>query len=346
MRSYLHINIKGRALWGGCAALIMAIIITCCSIINFTVDQPDTAVVGANTTIKVQFTYHNIYQSKTQSLVFGFLAPKGWATAQNAKITYTSTATTGTGNMKLMDPAAIEPQSNGLSWSAAMKKKFGIGGNLIDDMEWVVYQSDVSVVTSNGGDITVYLTINMKMGADGNNTLCKLGYAVAETSDGLHDPDGSIDKDPGVKYEYFAETITPCFQLTGGPGDVVDFCNPQLTSYDPPKALDNDFFTITFDGTVANTGLNNPPAVYLCAIGNTADGKSITVCEQTAKTKLTQTTANSNRYKITIWPRKFFGITDAQTITNMTYYITDATGNIKVGYGNTASPFTYTFKCK
>jgi hypothetical protein len=67
MRSFLHINIKGRALWGLCAALIMAIVITCCSIIDFSVDQPDTAVVGANTTIKVHFTFHNIYGSNTCS---------------------------------------------------------------------------------------------------------------------------------------------------------------------------------------------------------------------------------------------------------------------------------------
>jgi len=344
MRSFLHINIKGRALWGLCAALIIAIVITCCSIIDFSVDQPDTAVVGANTTIKVHFTFHNIYSSNTENFVFGFLVPKGWAAAQNTKISYTSTA--GNGNLVLMPSTTLEPQSNGLTWPAAMKKKFGIGGNLIDDMEWVVYQSDVGFPLSNGENITGNLTINIKMGADGNNTLCKLGYAIAESNDGLRDPDQNIDKDPGVKYEYFAEMITSCFQLTGGPGDVVDFCNPQLTNYDPPKSLDNDFFTITYDGTVASTGLNNASAVYLCATGNTADGKSITVCEQTAKTKLTQTTANSNRYKITIWPRQFFGITDAQTLSNMTYYITDATGNIKVGYGNTASPFTYTFKCK
>ena len=342
MRSILQINIKGRSLWYLCAMLVMAIVITCCSIQDFTISQPDTAVVGSTIDIKVHFKFSNITGGKTENFVFGFLAPKGWAVAQNAKIKYHSTA--GDGNLVLMPSTTLEPQSNGLTWPAALKKKFGIGGNLIDDMEWVAYQSDVGFPLSNGQSITADLTITLKVGADGNNTLCKLGYLLAESYDGLHDPDGFLDG--GEKYEYYAESVTNCFQLTGGAGDVVDFCNPQLASYDPPKALDNDFFTITYDGNVATTPLDKAAAIYLCATGNTADGKAITVCEQTAKTKLTQTAAGSNRYKITIWPRQFFGLTDAQTLTNMTYYITDATGSIKVGYGNTAAPFVYTFKCK
>ena len=342
MRSFLQIKIKGRGFWYVCAMFVMGIVITCCSIQNFSVVQPDTAVVGSNVDFKVHFKFSNIFASRTENFVFGFLVPKGWDAAHNTKIKYSSSA--GDGNLVLMPSTTLEPQGNGLNWSAAMKKKFGIGGNLIDDMEWVVYQSDVGFPLSNGEAITADLTISVKVGADGNNTLCKLGYVIAESYDGLHDPDGFLDG--GEKYEYYAETVTSCFQLTGGPGDVVDFCNPQLSSYDPPKTLDNDFFTITYDGNVATTPLNNAAAVYLCATGNTSDGKSITVCEQTAKTKLTQTAAGSNRYKITLWPHQFFGLSDTQTLTNMTYYITDASGSTKVGYGNTTAPFVYTFKCK
>jgi hypothetical protein len=341
MKTYLHINIKGKMLWCFCAVLILSIVITCCSITVFTINQPDTATVGSTVPISVNFTYHNIYASSTENLVFGFLAPKGWAAAQNAKITYTSTA--GNGKMVLMPSTTIEPQSSGLTWSAALLKKFGIGGNLVNDMEWVVYQSDVGFPLSNGEEITATLNISLKVGADNNNTLCKLGYVIAESNDGLHDVDGNIDG--GAKYEYYAEQVTPCFMLTGGSGDIVDFCNPQLTSADPPKSLDNDFVTITFDGTVTPTALTGASKVYLCATANTSDGKTYTVCDQSAKTQFTQTVAGSNKYKITIWPRSYFGIADSQTIVNMNYFLTDATGNIKVGYGNTASPFTYTFKC-
>jgi len=341
MRSSLQINIKAKWLWSCCAALVLGIVITCCSISVFTVNQPDTAVVGSTVPISVNFTYHNITGGNTENLVFGFLVPKGWATAQNAKITYNSSV--GNGKMVLMPANTTEPQSNGLSWSAALLKKFGIGGNLVNDMEWVVYQSDVGFPLSNGEEITATLNISLKVGADNNNTMCKLGYVIAESHDGLHEVDSYIDN--GAKYEYYAEQITPCFMLTGGSGDVVDFCNPQLTNVDPPKSLDNDFVTLSFDGTVTKTALPSSSAVYLCATANTNDGKTYTVCDQSVKTQFTQTAAGSNKYKITIWPRSYFGISDLQTIVNMNYYVTDATGNIKVGYGNTAAPFTYTFKC-
>jgi hypothetical protein len=341
MRSSLPINLKAKWLWRCCAALVLGIVITRCSITVFNIIQPDTAVVGSTVPISVNFTYHNITGGNTENLVFGFLVPKGWATAQNAKITYTSTV--GNGKMVLMPSNITEPQSNGLTWSAALLKKFGIGGNLINDMEWVVYQSDVGFPLSDGEEITATLNISLKVGADNNNTLCKLGYVVAESHDGLHEADTYIDG--GAKYEYYAEQVTPCFMLTGGSGDIVDFCNPQLTSVDPPKALDNDFVTIAYDGTVIPTALTGASAVYLCATANTSDGKTYSVCDQSAKTQFKQTAPGINKYNITIWPRSYFGIADSQTIVNMNYYLTDVTGNIKVGYGNTASPFTYTFKC-
>jgi hypothetical protein len=339
MRSFLHINIKAKWLWTSCAVLVLGIVITCCSISVFTVTQPDTAVVGSTVPISVNFTFYNINGGNTENLVFGFLAPKGWATSQNAKITYTSNV--GNGKMVLMPSTTTEPQSNGLSWPAALLSKFGIGGNLVNDMEWVVYQSDVGFPLSNGESITATLNISLKVGADNNNTLCKLGYVIADSKDGLHETDSYIES--GAKYEYYAEQITPCFMLTGGSGDIVDFCNPQLTNIDPPKALDNDFITLTFDGTVTPTALQNASKVYLCATANTSDGKTYTVCDQSAKTLLSTTAAN--KYKITIWPRSYFGISDSQTLVNMNYYLTDATGKIQVGYANTSSPFTYTFKC-
>jgi hypothetical protein len=320
---------------------VFAVVITCCSLQNFSVTQPDTAVVGTNMPVTVNFKFSNIYSSNVENLVFGFLVPKGWAAAQNTTITYTSSA--GNGNMVLMPSTTLEPQSNGLTWSAAMLKKFGIGGNLVQDMEWVVYQTDKGYQLSNGENITGQLNISIKVGADKNNTLCKLGYVIAESHDGLHDVDGFIDG--GNTFEYYAETITPCIQLTGGSGDVVDFCNPQLTSINPPKSLDNDFITLNFDGTVTPTALLGASSVYLCATAITNDNKMFTVCDQSAKTMLSQTASGSNKYTITLWPRSYFGIADSETITTMTYYLTDVTGTKKVGYGNTSSPFTYTFKC-
>jgi hypothetical protein len=187
-----------------------------------------------------------------------------------------------------------------------------------------------------GDTITGDLNIKMKVAADGNNTLVKLGYVITDTGNGfISDGNGT----------YFSQVSTPCFEVTGGSGDIVDFCNPQLTIIDPPKSLDNDFVTLTFDGNVVATPVSGASEVYLCATAYTDDGKTITVCEQTAKTLMKQTTATSKRYQITFWPKSFFNTTDAQTIVKMEYFVTNKAGTAKVGYGNTAEPFVYTFKC-
>jgi hypothetical protein len=165
---------------------------------------------------------------------------------------------------------------------------------------------------------------------------------VANTSNGFTS-DTYTDAGYGATAEYYNEYIGDCFTVNGGTGDLVDFCNPQLTTITPPKSLDNDILTLTFDANVAETALSGSDEVYLCATGTTSDGQTFTICEQTSKTLMKATTGG--RYEITFWPRAFFGISDNQTLTNMTYFITDKTGTTQVGYGNTSAPFTYKFKC-
>ncbi|MBB5394095.1 DUF4961 domain-containing protein [Mucilaginibacter sp. AK015] len=333
MRSYLHI--KGKILWRACTCIILGIVLACCGEVITGVDQPATATVGATVPITVHISIPTVGDGGPDYLIFGFLVPKGWKAAQNTKVTYNSPALGG-GTMTLLTDATLPKNGGGLTWPAYMKKTFGIGGNLIDDMEWVAYQSDKSF-THNGNTFTGDISINIKVGADNNNTLVKLGYVITDSGNGFtSDGNGT----------YYSEVVTPCFELTGGTGDVVDFCNPQLTIVDPPKSLDNDFVTLTFDGTVVATPLSGENELYLCATAYTNDGKTIQVCEQTDKTRMVQTTATSKRYRVTFWPRAFFNITDAQTITKMEYFVTNKAGTTKVGYGNTLEPFVYTFKCE
>jgi hypothetical protein len=331
MRSYLHI--KGKVLWRVCACLLLGIVLACCGEIITSVDQPATATVGSTINITVHVDIPTAGNGGPDNLILGILVPKGWKAAQNTTISYTSPL--GDGTMTLVPDASLPKNGNGLTWSAYMKKTFGIGGNLIDDMEWVAYQTD-KAYSHNGSEMKGDLAIKMKVGADGNNTLVKLGYVITDTGNGFtSDGNGT----------YYSEVVTPCFELTGASGDVIDFCNPQLTIVDPPKSLDNDFVTLTFDGTVVTTPLSGETALYLCATAYTSDGQTITVCEQTAKTLIKQTTATSNKYQITFWPRLFFGLQDNQTIIRMEYFITNQANTAKVGYGNTLAPFVYTFKC-
>lgn len=331
----IYLRIKGKRIWHLGALVILGIVLACCGEIITGVDQPYTATVGSVVPITVHISIPTAGSGGPDYLIFGFLVPKGWKAAENTTITYTS-PTLGSGNMVLIPSTTLAKNGGGLNWPDDMRKTFGIGGNLIDDMEWVAYQTD-KAFTHNGSKITGDLNIKIKVGADNNNTLVKLGYVITDSGNGFtSDGNGT----------YYNEKIAPsCLQLTGGTGDLIDFCNPQLTTINPPKSLDNDYLTLTFDGNVTNTALTGSDVTYICATAYTSDGQTINICEQTDKTKMIQMPGGSNKYQITFWPRAFFGLSDTQTIVKMDYFITDKTGNVKVGYGNTSSPFGYTFKC-
>ena len=335
----LRLRIKGKKLWMLCSLVLLAVIFNFCHIQITGVTIPDSAQVGDVVPITLNIDI-SCNSGGTDNLVLGVLMPKGWKGAQNLTGTYNSSK--GSGNMVLTPVATPAPHGNGANWPTYMKSTFGIAGNLIDDMEWVVMQTDVPITYANGDKITGSINLKLKVGADGNPTLVKLAYVVANTTNGFTS-DGFTDGGYGATAEYYNEFIGNCFSVTGGTGDLVDFCNPQLTTVTPPKSLDNDFVTLTFNSNVTTTGLSGSSEVYLCATGVTSDGKTVTVCDQSAKTVLKQT--STGIYQITFWPRSFFGISSTQTLTKMTYFLTDKTGNVQVGYGNTAAPFTYTFKC-
>ncbi len=346
MRTRLHI--KGKYLWSSCALVLLALVFTFCHTKISSVTMPSTAVVGDVINIDVAVDISTNFFGDavhTGNVLVAVLMPKGWKGNQNMTATYTSSK--GNGNMVFTPLSTIAPNSGGLTWVAALKAKFQTAGNLIDDVEWVVMQTDAPLKWQNGDKILGHCIIKLKVAADQNPTVVKLGYFVANSEDGMSENAGVADGAPyGPNAVYFNEYVSDCFTVTGGTGDLVDFCNAQLTTIDPPKSLDNDFITLAYNNAVVNsTVLDNEPEVYLCATATTSDGKTITVCEQTDKTKLTQTGAKTGLYKLTFWPRKFFGATDAQTIISMTYYITNKAGDKKVGYGNTSDPFTFKFKC-
>jgi hypothetical protein len=319
-----------------CALVILGIMLACCGEEITSVEQPNTATVGQNVSIKVNFRIPTAADGTDNYLIFAMLVPKGWKMSENAKVTYNSQALGG-GNMNLIPINVLPKNGGGLTWPAYTKKMFGNAGNLIDDMEWVVYQSQEKYSYNNNYTFEGDVTVNLKVAADGNPTIVKLSYVISDSVNGY------TSNDFGT---YYSQKNSPtCFEVTGGTGDLVDFCNPQLTVVDPPKSLDNDFVTLTFDATVVATDLDKTSDVYLCATAYTDDGKTISVCEQTDKTRMTETSPNSKRFRTTFWPRAFFNTSDKQTITRMEYFVTDKSGAVKVGYGNTKDPFVYTFRC-
>lgn len=345
MRSYLRI--KGKNLWKLCALLVMGIAVAACYIQIQSIDQPATATVGQTITIKLTDSINTNIGGSGQTVaayVLGVLLPKGWNGAANTTVTYTGDL--GSGNMSLMPSSTIEPGSahagTNLNWSGSMMKMFGIRKNLVNDLEWVVFQSNQQYTFSNVTAYRADATIKIKVGADNNNTDFYTAFVIAESTDGLQYWDAP---DP-----YFNEKDGGCLIVTGGTSGILnDFCHPQLTTVDPPKSTSNEFITITFNNKLASTALSGKSNLYLCVdTAYTSDGKVLTnFCTQTEKTHFVQTTATSGLFSLTFWPKTFFGLSDAQTINRMVYHITDETGTVRVGYGgDPITPFSYIFGCK
>lgn len=267
--------------------------------------------------------------TQTSNFMVAVLVPKVWKVAQNATITFTSDITSGDQSMSVIPAGSPAPQGGGLDWPTLLATKIGNGGNLLPDYEWVAFYSNASY--SVAANATIHATVSIKIKTSTDNLLFKPGFCVANSSDGLSGSDR------------YAATFTNCFRVNGQ-GDLIDFCNPQISTIDPRTSLDNDIITVTFDGGVQSTALDNASQVYLCMAGVTTTGDSLVVCTPTDATKMT--TLGLNKWQKDIWPRKLFNLADDQHLTGLRYYFTDATGGNKVGYAGGATPFTYTFKCQ
>lgn len=267
--------------------------------------------------------------SQTSKFIVGMLVPKVWNAGKNSTITFTSDITTGDQPMSIIPDGTPEPKGSGLDWPTLLKNKIGNGGNLINDYEWVVFSSNSAYTVAGNATVKVQVKIQTKVSND--NLAFKLGYVVANSTDGLSGSDR------------YGSYFTSCFRVFGT-GDLIDFCNPQLATVEPRTSLDNDIVTINFDAGVSTNALSNASEVYLCATGITTTDERITVCTQTAQTKMES--LGLQRWRKDIWPRQFFSLKDNQSLKSIEYFFTDGTGGSKVGYGGGSSPFPYTFKCQ
>lgn len=317
-------------------AVAVVVFLTQCGLTAFVIEMPNSGNANQVTT----FLLHGGTESRIDNnsadpsystrLLIGIMVPKSWAARQNAVVSFTSPK--GNETMTLIPNSEIEPVS-GLNWHDAAKKRFGIGPNLVDDFEWLVYRSNRVYTFVNNEDIKIDVKVDCKLGAE--NMLVKLGFFMGSSRENLRPED--------TDYTKFA--FTNQFEVKNGTGDLIDFVNPQLSKIEPVKSLDNDIITLTFDAGVTNTSLSNTNDLYLCAKAYSQTNALVgEVCEQTAKTKLSS--LGGKRFRIDLWPKGFFNVPAGTTISRIEYYYTDATGNLKVGYGNTAEPFKFSFVCQ
>jgi hypothetical protein len=333
---------KYRKYWIYSSLIALAIILANCGVYfddqnyaNPFVEAP--SVKAGDTMTVVMHTRYESYGDKLGfHLVGGFLAPKSWNAAHHTTMYFTSTITTGVQRMSLIPSSEIAPGSNGQSWPDAVKTKYGIGSNVINDLEWVVFWSDNTFDIHNQQFPTADITIKVKTGTE--NLQYKRGYFLSESVDGF----SVADNDPTSLYARAA--FTSCFQITDGEGDLVDFCNPQIGAAEPSKAKVDDIVSFKYDGELDTTNLKNEGDIFFCAKAYTSDGQTIDACSQEDKSKMVPW--GFHKWRIDLWPRKYFNLQSGQSLTKIEYYFMDKTGTIKTGYGNTTAPFVYTFKCE
>ena len=278
--------------------------------------------------IGLQWTETNFDRNDRQ--VVAICVPKSWNAAKNTTMTYTSDV--GDGKMVLIPDGITEPSSH-LSYPNAMMKKFGIGPNYINDMEWVVFWTDVKLSVANQTTVNGKIFISIKTTTE--YLSFRPGYAMCEDEDGLSDSNSG----------YYQSQFGTCMEVIGtGDEDVQDFCNPQIGIGEPSSATENDIVTIKYNASLDTSSLKNQPDIYFCATAFTSDNDSVSICQPSPQTKLTR--YDLNQWRIDFWPKKFFNLEKGKIINQIKYYFTDETGTIKTGYGNSADPFKYNFKCK
>lgn len=337
---HIHISRKQFIKYLSLAAFIF-VLANCTSTID-NITQPLTAKVNDVINVKLSTTWNSpIPETVTEGrqVVLGILAPKGWKLGQSGNAAIEVSSYKGKSKMSPIPlSTAAAGAVNGENWPTLFRNKFGIGPNYIDDMEWVAFKSDVKMLSNGGDNITGTFDMNIKVGSDNRNASVRLGYVICTEDDGL------AVNNLGGQTNYWDVRYADCMSITGGQGDVIDFCNPAFTYLTPAKVLDNEYVTILFDGTVAQTKLTGADNVYLCATAHTTDNQDIVVCSQDDKTKMVKVA--DNKYNITFWPKGYFNVPQGKTLASIDYYITDKTGAIKVGYANTSTPFKLTFACE
>ncbi|MFT3903012.1 MAG: DUF4961 domain-containing protein [Niabella sp.] len=328
--------LKKKNFWKFFSVVTLLALLFACSTDIISVDQPGTINAGETltTTVTVRLSVAGNNDSKT--LVVGFLAPKSWNASQNTEAYYTCISK-GADNekMSLMPASELDPKT-ATPWSNALMqdKRYALMGNLVNDMEWIVFRSTKTYDLSASVDYTVKIVT--KVGEE--NMLVNLGYFVGNTTNGIEAP--GDDKYHDGK---FAQLI-----VENGTGDMIDFVNPQLAMMELAKATDNDIQTIFYDGDLVTTPLSTESKIYLCAKGYTTDGQIIEQCEISEKTAF-KPTGGINTFRFDFWPRSFFGLNENQTLDRMEYFLMDETGTKKVGYGGSllpSDPFKFTFKCQ
>lgn len=256
-----------------------------------------------------------------EHFVIAMLAPKSWNIRQNAILTYRCNVLSSWENTYTMTaiPESEQPKNQpGLSWSKALMGRYGVGPNVLNDMEWVAFKTDDLWDFKNGMKPKYEITVKCKTGMQ--NLRVKLGFFVNIMSDGLGHDD---------RY-YKCVFSDDCFEVVEGNGGVIDFCQLHSSTVEPLAALQDDFVTFTFQGGVNSNKLVDEEEIFMEAIAHTEAGKTYPVTERSGKTLMRKDGTFGYTYSLTIWPVDFFGIPEGETIVQIDYLFTNRDGSVTI----------------
>jgi len=331
IRSILHLKYLGFA--------IFTLLLVCCIELD-SIDYEPTVEAGevASFTMNIRVEPAENSAEGGERLIIGYCVPKSWNAASNTEVTYTSSIDEGVQTMSLVPEEAQPKNMQGRTWPAALRERFGFGPNVLDDMEWVVYQTDKVYNVNNGEKITVAVTLKTKTGMD--NLRAKIGFFVNNSGDGL-----STDT------RRFKTMFTDCFEVVEGEGAVIDFCELHINTVQPLYADKNDLLTIKYQGDILDNILDDVDEIFLCATAYTDNGNTYDICDQGVKSQLRKDFDFGRTFSITFWPAGYFGIPEGENITKILYSFTNADGSVELtdvldDDQNTEVPFEYGFLCK
>lgn len=280
-------------------------------------------------------------------LVIAILAPTAWHVGDNATVTYKCDLAEDHEQLFTMSVVAdtdVPKNGNGRTWKQCLSQTYGVGPNYLSDMEWVVFQTDRRWDIQNGDKPTYTVYIKTTVGTQ--NLRCHLGFFVNHTDDGFSDTESHR------KVAYSPE----CFEVVGGNGSTLDFCNVHANRVTPASSLQNDYVTFSFLGDLIDNTLVGQD-VYFEATAHTASGNTYVVNEKSAKTLMTREsntngseTSESGTYSITIWPAGFFNVPDGEEIEYIEYVFTNGDRSVIVGDEDgevvTQDPFNFQLICQ
>ena len=317
----------------GLALVVAVAVFGCVFLDGYTIAQLDEngkEVYYAKANSDVLFTVNGHVECRTTDsnglntkLVFAILAPKDWDVANHAVVTYKCDLADDRDvemSMSVIPESQLPKSGGGRTWRQCLSNEYGVGPNVLDDMEWVVYQTDITWNIRNNQDPTYKIFVRTKTGR--RNLKCKLGFFVNHTDHGF----GGGTTDQKVTF------ASECFEVDEGVGMTIDFCNRHFNRISPLTALQNDYVTVSYQGDVDQSGnpLYNESDIYLQGKAVTTDGKVYTIDQRNDATRMKPVDSMGKTYSITIWPAGFFGVPIDEQVDHFEYYFTNSDGSIRL----------------